>query len=1280
MARLANIPLPSPKRRTRARTRGAKAVEELDTCLAKVTKVRGKGNAQLVKDIEKSCAESKEDPSPNVHESKTRIVPKAANCESDNIGDETEDEIGYGTVKSKKPPRSTRGKATNVTTKSTGRVSKKALMTRVRVENDEDDSDDDELAQLDAPKKKADRRRIKPIAKLNVTPKSDPIAKSTRGRPKGVKSFTSKEINARAEPGLDIPTETLDARSGPRTALSKAKPKLPTTEPVERKRVTFIDFSDTHKGNAPVPSATTKAKMGSVPSSSQAGLKAKPLRKTANVGRGRKAASADKNEHKPLSPKRATQVSKPSSSGNSDDADDDELSCAKTAIKLAITPIKPQHGSQGLISPVKRVNITGSNLLPNVIVCAEKENYGDTIPVVKPAVDITDSTPIASPPRRLPTSSKDEVTESPRRGALVIRDQPISCLDLSSTQTSPLKTSPKKCNLGPFTTSPFKAPSTPFKFKISLLQSPAKRVNSPFKEILNPVDTKSVAIENIEYSDTCRFQADDSTINTFKGSEFLSTRLDGRRHGVDEDVFMDDPSNTTSKPRSIKAQSQPLASVDDNPVSEGDFVIYEDQSPAELHEQDLVLCIDDDEIIASVNHSVTPQPLAATDTIRVTADMASAVSPYEVSEHGDDTSPLHYFMGIPPAAPSPPTTTAISPSVYAYRDYANGMDSEDELISCNSPSKKDPSPWGNYNSLESPMSYTEDDSVIPRKRPSTGNLGFTPLVTKLTQWKASSPGKVQGNIVRREVSSPALSTRPVIGPMSNGLEPYQLQVTRRSLTLRRSLLATSVYRHSWINGIDKTNDDNDSNSESQQSLAEDVLEPWEETAEAAHHQMQSDASNLIHDRGIGMTDDESEIYGDENATRPNKNIPLVEATPSKTKRSNNNRANEERIPLPMSITPTRVNRDTHRIVHTVSKVPLKCEGEISPLKVPRKRSRSISASLAVPSSRLCANPPTGHTSALKLCRDSTSADETDPPNDAETEDNRQSKPPSAATSPAKTARRNITADDQVLRGAVVFVDVHTTEGEDASGIFVELLTQMGARCVKTWAWNPRSSLSPVEGIDLKEGKVGITHVVYKDGGVRTLEKIRLAGNIVKCVGVGWVLDCERENKWVDESQYAVDSTIVPRGGAKRRKSMEPHALSNNKGSVASSTNGRRSGADWETMEEFMRLSTNTPSSSSLDPHHLNPTMGKHQPPRTPTKTRYDYNFDSLGMSPSTPYYLSQGAKLIQQTCPPKQTREGLFPISGKVEGEPDEKLRAKLEAARRKSLIFRPKVGSPLRK
>ena len=99
-----------------------------------------------------------------------------------------------------------------------------------------------------------------------------------------------------------------------------------------------------------------------------------------------------------------------------------------------------------------------------------------------------------------------------------------------------------------------------------------------------------------------------------------------------------------------------------------------------------------------------------------------------------------------------------------------------------------------------------------------------------------------------------------------------------------------------------------------------------------------------------------------------------------------------------------------------------------------------------------------------------------------------------------------------LQGAVVFVDVHTTEGADASGIFIELLTQMGARCVKQWTWNPRASTlgGEVETGNVTPGevagKVGITHVVFKDGGKRTLEKVRDAGGVVRCVGVGWVLE------------------------------------------------------------------------------------------------------------------------------------------------------------------------------
>jgi hypothetical protein len=65
-------------------------------------------------------------------------------------------------------------------------------------------------------------------------------------------------------------------------------------------------------------------------------------------------------------------------------------------------------------------------------------------------------------------------------------------------------------------------------------------------------------------------------------------------------------------------------------------------------------------------------------------------------------------------------------------------------------------------------------------------------------------------------------------------------------------------------------------------------------------------------------------------------------------------------------------------------------------------------------------------------------------------------------------------------------------------------------------------------------------------------------------------------------------------------------------------------------------------------------------------------------SPATPYYLAEGAKLVQHTCPPKQTRRGLFPVSGRIEDEPDDGVRRRLEAARRKTMHWRPRVASPL--
>ena len=66
-------------------------------------------------------------------------------------------------------------------------------------------------------------------------------------------------------------------------------------------------------------------------------------------------------------------------------------------------------------------------------------------------------------------------------------------------------------------------------------------------------------------------------------------------------------------------------------------------------------------------------------------------------------------------------------------------------------------------------------------------------------------------------------------------------------------------------------------------------------------------------------------------------------------------------------------------------------------------------------------------------------------------------------------------------------------------------------------------------------------------------------------------------------------------------------------------------------------------------------------------------------SPTTPYYLSKGAELVQRTCPPKQMNQGsLFPSSGDIDDQPDENVRRRLMEARRKSMQWISKTRSPL--
>ncbi|EXJ65170.1 hypothetical protein A1O7_01510 [Cladophialophora yegresii CBS 114405] len=309
-----------------------------------------------------------------------------------------------------------------------------------------------------------------------------------------------------------------------------------------------------------------------------------------------------------------------------------------------------------------------------------------------------------------------------------------------------------------------------------------------------------------------------------------------------------------------------------------------------------------------------------------------------------------------------------------------------------------------------------------------------------------------------------------------------------------------------------------------------------------------------------------------------------------------------------------------------------------------------------------------------------------------------------AAKPLQTERTPLKAvGSGVLHGAIVHTDIHTSEGMDASAFYIDILTSMGARVVKEWRWNPRSSMvnPDDESQETLSPSPGITHVVYKDGGKRTLEKVRSAKGQVLCVGVGWVLDCMREGKWLDESVYAVNQSIMPRGGTNRRKSMEPRMLVNENGLLSASKerrsrsvsvgvemhclredlkqelintpvrgreilNGCADGVEDDAEETEISSTYNSPTAATVggggDTANVGLLMAAQQDANavrtpgsvisrrrakvevaTPQSTSLAVDYDPrTAATPLTPYLVAKGRDLIQMSAPPKQVNKGLF--------------------------------------
>ena len=459
--------------------------------------------------------------------------------------------------------------------------------------------------------------------------------------------------------------------------------------------------------------------------------------------------------------------------------------------------------------------------------------------------------------------------------------------------------------------------------------------------------------------------------------------------------------------------------------------------------------------------------------------------------------------------PSPPLGETTPVSTNRPNNTENDHDSTPHIRNANDIPVH--APWEEEISY-TPSTQTDSPAVIApslfntpsvagqRQLPAKAGLSFTPLAQSFDRWEQNTPSQARSLRPRRRgvfsLVGPLDRTAAADTPANSGAVSYP--------DLSKSPLANTP-----------------------SLFAELPLQPQSDGTSMSPERDQTPRPLAVYDHrptiaSPGKSTDIFEDPGSE-STEPQDNhrsifsehIPAAEISQDL---DGDDKENCGPANLPMTPMKQRPQPEELRTVHTVSKVPLKAEGDVSPLKLSRKRGLSLSATSPTRSSSRVRKPTMAVNDSapvLAPSRRTPRASRSPTPKRRSITARRSSgRAPvmavpgaSVATaSPSKKPRRSISSEQKALHGAVVHVDVHTTEGEDASGIFVELLQQMGARCVKSWSWNPSSSLSPVDGAEPKDSRVGITHVVYKDGGLRTLEKVKKAAGLVKCVGVGWVLE------------------------------------------------------------------------------------------------------------------------------------------------------------------------------
>lgn len=998
---------------------------------------------------------------------------------------------------------------------------------------------DNETTTKSVPKRRG-RADSKTQASASVVEEVQEPAVSKRGRGRPRKATVAEDATEEPEPATGRALRTKQNALAPAVA---APPRRPVNN---KKKVSFQEQQEDEKENAPLPTKKALATTEGA-STKETGIRAKPTRRPA-AARTTAKAKATPVVAQAVSPVKNLQTDSVSSRDELDDMGEDEEEAPSSPKKAEVEAVS---------SPEKSKTSSGISKPPTpfkpMAVSPIKDIPAPAALAMSPKKGLASSL-LGSPARRPPQSpQKSTLKDSPHKpsvGSTGLGQSSVS----TPAKESMLSKSPKKFTLSTVERKPSVLTAPSSNFKRSLFASPPKRPFSPYKTMAPPSTIKNgLSLMSA------------MTAVSHRPSPLVPTITPARTMVASSAFSMQKSPAASAKVHKMTLEEREEMMKLELESAPSPFTPWANR-PAKTPKDQRILYRNELKNAPApfTPNAGRPQFSRVTSTGSVSGSsrkpsqvvhVENEMTPEALATPADNRA-LFERSTTPEGFPAEVLKRMSTPS-YGNDYRTMDFDSDDELQLSDSTAKltitpkrvfeqtpttqapKTPSSYSratfSSQNKAGPMtalankfgdwkSATPDTKVLEHRKqeralfsiakPSKRSVPVTPVAARLVEtprtqqqnkgemtalaqkfgdWRGASPDKKEKS-VQKSLFSPVKPSN-THAPRTPAI--VHSKTTPKTVRAPMTVMADKFRVAQASPGVDYR-----MQSPEKQSYFDEAMEIMEDADD-----MDIDSRPTRHSLfGISQTSVASREYADENVSPVDEDDLMLDISEVQA-------AAEPvsiRSPLPAVITPARLHDKQPRVVHTVTKVPLKPSADYgkSPSIRPAKRSHSLSGPVSPQSmkdNRALREIPFRFESSPVVKSNVPIIEMPETPEQKHTL--RTPSLAAAAPTPIRTPRSDL--NTRLLAGAVVYVDVHTTEGADASGIFVELLNAMGAKCVKQWSWNPDASVAgdanAMEAAD-ENRRVGITHVVFKDGGKRTMEKVRAAGGLVSCIGVAWVLE------------------------------------------------------------------------------------------------------------------------------------------------------------------------------